>query len=83
MLKLKGDDMSLYTLKLIETQDEQLRLCGVGSNEVAMPTEDCVKDWWRQGRGDKYFWKHETYWSNEQVFREIYQSLTYFIKKWQ
>jgi hypothetical protein len=30
MLKLKGDDMSLYTLKLIETQDEQLRLCGVG-----------------------------------------------------
>ena len=29
MLKLKGDNMSLYTLKLIETQEKQLRIGSV------------------------------------------------------
>jgi hypothetical protein len=59
---------------------EQLTL-----NDVvkSLPTEQCVRDWWREGTGDEHFWKHETDWSNEQVFREIYQALTYFINKWQ
>jgi hypothetical protein len=49
----------------------------------SLPTEQCVRDWWREGTGDEHFWKHETDWSNEQVFREIYQALTYFINRWQ
>lgn len=48
-----------------------------------LPTEQCVKDWWGEGINDEYFWKKETNWSNEQVFRKIYQAITYFINKWQ
>jgi hypothetical protein len=59
---------------------EQLTLTDVVKS---LPTEQCVRDWWREGTGDEHFWKHETDWSNEQVFREIYQALTYFINKWQ
>jgi hypothetical protein len=74
------DDMA----KLLEDYHQaQLKLLGISGVSKSLPTEDCVRDWWRQGTGDKYFWKHETDWTNEQVFREIYQALTYFINRWQ
>ena len=60
--------------------EKQLSIHGVVKS---LPTEQCVRDWWREGTGDEHFWKHETDWSNEQVFREIYQALTYFINRWQ
>ena len=48
----------------------------------SLPTEQCVRDWWKED-GDDDFWKNETEWKNEEVFKEIYKALTYFIKTWQ
>lgn len=67
---------------LLEKEDlkKQLDLCGVVKS---LPTEECVRDWWKEGVDNEHFWKHEINWTNEQVFTEIYQSLIYFINKWQ
>lgn len=49
----------------------------------SLPTEQCVRDWYKEGDIDDNFWKHSTEWSNEDVFKEVYKALTYFINRWQ
>ena len=66
-----------------EATEKIVKLFAIPDVVKSLPTEQCVRDWWREGTGDEHFWKHETDWSNEQVFREIYQALTYFINRWQ
>ena len=66
-----------------EYADQQLRLHVVGSNEMALPTKECVGDWYKEGDIDDNFYKHSTEWSNQEVVDEIHKALTYFIKVWQ
>ena len=74
-LEKNGDEEMAKEVKLI--------LSSVGRNEMALPTKECVKDWYREGDMDANFDKQSTEWSNQEVVDEIHKALTYFIKVWQ
>lgn len=52
-------------------------------NKLALPTDKCIEDWWRAGKGDEYFWEHEDTWKNREVVNQIKTALKYFITVWQ
>jgi len=51
--------------------------------KAVLPTKECVKEWWAEGKMDKHFLEHKKEWSNEEIINEIYQALEYFITRWQ
>lgn len=53
------------------------------ANKSALPTDKCIEDWWRAGKGDEHFWEHEDTWKNREVVSEIKDALNYFLKTWQ
>jgi len=70
----KDSDLIIDERKIVRKKDATLIA-------AALPTEECVREWMKGG--DEISWKHKTEWSNEEIFQEIYNALTYFIKKWQ
>jgi hypothetical protein len=63
-----------------EKQAEQLTLTDVVKS---LPTEECVREWYREGIDQELFWQAKPDWNNEQIFTEVYKTLKYFINRWQ
>jgi hypothetical protein len=59
---------------------EQLTLTDVVKS---LPTEECVREWYREGIDQELFWQAKPDWNNEQIFTEVYKTLKYFINRWQ
>lgn len=81
----KREDMIHEPKKLTEALDivlAKVKNLTIPVVSKSLPTEECVRDWWRED-GDDDFWENEIEWSNEEVFKEIYKALIYFIKKGQ
>jgi len=75
-----ANELNTLIADFINKPKEQLPINGVVKS---LPTEECVRDWYKEGDIDDNFWKHSTEWSNEDVFKEVYKALKYFINRWQ
>ena len=75
-----ANELNTLIADFINKPKEQLPINGVVKS---LPTEECVRDWYKEEDIDDNFWKHSTEWSNEDVFKEVYKALKYFINRWQ
>jgi ABC-type phosphate transport system auxiliary subunit len=66
--------------RLQSEKDKQLKLYGVVKS---LPTEECVREWYKEGNNDAGFWTTKIEIDNETVFTEVYKALKYFINRWQ
>jgi hypothetical protein len=81
-----GDQHGRALMFIVEFQNH---LMSDGENNVlhgvvkSLPTEECVKEWYREGIDEKVFWEAKPDWTNKQIAKEINKALTYFISRWQ
>ena len=66
--------------KYLDMIKKQLSIHGVVKS---LPTEQCVRDWYKEGNNDAGFWTTKIEIDNETVFTEVYKALKYFINRWQ
>jgi hypothetical protein len=49
----------------------------------SLPTDECVEQWWAEGKESDKFWQDAPYRTNGDVVEEIKTALKYFITVWQ
>ena len=78
-------DLVDYIIDL-ENETHKLRERAVSGhhNRIALPTEECVKQWYAEGYDkDKNYWRHGSYRTNTEAVHEIMMALKYFMITWQ
>jgi hypothetical protein len=68
--------------KLLDYVDELEKLT-IPDVVKSLPTDECVEQWWAEGKESDKFWQEAPYRTNGDVVEEIKTALKYFITVWQ
>lgn len=74
----------LYSKKeMIDFAEKYAKQCDIHGVVKSLPTEECAREWYREGIDEELFWQAKPDWDNDQIFTEVYKALKYFINRWQ
>lgn len=85
---IENFDSQTATNRIVEFWKDELKLqeqqCNIANVVKSLPTDECVEQWWAEGKDQqKGFWQEAPYRTNGDVVEEIKTALKYFIETWQ